>query len=242
MTDRQPGPDKPVILFIDHHENPMDDRAWSHLGTRFHRQLICPFRGEPLPAPGPEVAGVVIYGGSQNVGEQSDFPFLTDEIRWIEDCLALDLPMLGLCLGGQLLAHTLGAAVGPRLPRECEFGYYPLTTTEAGAGWLPEGFHATQAHCEAFDIPASAVHLASSERFPNQAFRYRDNVYGLQFHPEVTRTIFRRWQQADWAMYGIPGAQDRAEQERLMRQHDDVQGRWFCRLLDRMFPAGTTDQ
>ncbi len=227
---------KPVIVCIDHHENPMDDRAWTHLGELgFERRLVCPFLGDDLGAVGPEVVGCVIYGGSQNVGEIADYPYLRDEFRWIEDCLERDLPILGLCLGGQMLAHILGAKVAPRLPRECEFGCYPLTATEAGAGWIPEVFHATEAHYEEFEIPRDAVHLAGSERFPNQAFRYRDNVYGLQFHPEIDARIFRRWQQAEWAMHGVPGAQEMAEQDRLFALHDEVQGRWFHGLLESLF-------
>lgn len=227
---------KPVIVFVDHHENPMDDRAWTCIGDMgLGRRLVCPFRGEELGDPGPEVAGTVIYGGAQNVGEQDRFPFLRGEIRWIERCLEKGLPVLGLCLGGQLLAHVLGARVGARVPRECEFGYYPLMPTAAGLGWLPDGMHVTQAHYEEFDIPAGAVHLASSERFAHQAFRYGENAFGLQFHPEINKQVFRRWQAADWAMFGVPGAQEKHEQDRLMDKHDDVQGRWFRGLLESLF-------
>ena len=225
-----------VIVFIDHHENPMDDRAWTHIGSLgFSRRLVCPFKGEPLGEPGPEVVGAVIYGGSQNVGEQDRYPFLGDELRWIEACLKRDIPTLGLCLGGQLMAHALGARVSPREPRECEFGCYPLTAIGPGEGWIPPGFHATEAHYEEFEIPAGAERLAASERFPNQAFRYGGRFYGLQFHPEISKGIFHRWQQADWAMFGVRGAQDREQQGRLLAQHDDSQGRWFARLLDELF-------
>ncbi len=228
---------KPVIVFVDHHENAMDDRAWICLGAMgFDRRLVCPFRGEALGDPGPEVAGTVIYGGAQSVNEQDRFPFLGDEIRWIERCLDRGLPVLGLCLGGQLLARVLGAQVGSRASGECEFGYYPLTPTAAGRGWLPDGMHVTQAHYEEFDIPAGAVHLASGERFAHQAFRYGENAFGLQFHPEISRHIFRRWQAAEWAMFGVPGAQEKHEQDRLMEQHDDAQGRWFHGLLESLFP------
>lgn len=227
---------KPVIVFVDHHENPMDDRAWTHLGALgYDRRLVCPFRGETLGAPGPEVAGTVIYGGAQSANDQDLHPFLGEEIRWIERCMEGGLPVLGLCLGGQLLARVLGARVRSRTPRECEFGYYPLTPTTAGRDWLPDGFHATEAHYEEFDIPAGAVHLAASERFPHQAFRYGDNALGLQFHPEIDKRIFRRWQAADWAMFGIPGAQERHEQDHLMKQHDEAQGIWFHGVLEALF-------
>ena len=177
----------------------------------------------------------MIYGGGQNVGEQDRYPFLTEELRWIEGCLSRDIPTLGLCLGGQMMAHVLGAGVFRRKPPECEFGCYPLSPTEAGQGWIPNGFHGTEAHYEEFDIPAGATHLASSERFPNQAFRYGDKHYGLQFHPEIDRHIFYRWQRADWAMYRVRGSQDPTEQTRLLSLHDEMQGKWFRGFLEELF-------
>ncbi len=225
-----------TIVFIDHHENLMDDIAWTHLGQLgFERRLICPFKGETMDLPLEGVHGTVIYGGSQNVGEQDVYPFLKDEIDWIERCIRQDLPVLGICLGGQLIAHALGATVGPRKPRECEFGYYPIKPTAHGTDWLPESLHATQAHYEEFSLPESAVHLAEGERFPNQAFSYQENVIGLQFHPEVTSHIFRRWQSAEWAMFGVEGAQTREQQDVLIDEHDDAQGMWFKQTLETLF-------
>lgn len=225
-----------TIVFIDHHENPQDDLAWTHLGQLgFERKLICPFKGEPIDFEVEEIHGTVIYGGGQNLSEQDQHPFLRDELDWITRCMKQQLPVLGICLGGQLIAHALGARVGPRKPQECEFGYYPITPTEHGQGWLPASMHATQAHYEEFDLPHGAMHLAESERFPNQAFRYQENVYGLQFHPEITADIFRRWQDSEWAMFDVEGAQTRAQQDALIDEHDPIQGAWFRQMLASTF-------
>lgn len=227
---------KDLIVFIDHHENLMDDTAWTWLGRiGFKRKLVCPFRGDSLDLDPASLAGVVVYGGSQNVGEQAQYPFLKDEIRWLGQCMEARTPTLGICLGGQLLAHTLGGQVGPRLPRECEFGYYEVTPTDAGRAFLPQPMFLTQAHFQEFETPSSAVNLASSEAFPNQAFQYEDFALGLQFHPEVTTTIFRRWQDADWAMFGEKGSQTRAQQDALIEVHGARQSEWFRATLQRLF-------
>jgi GMP synthase (glutamine-hydrolysing) len=80
------------------------------------------------------------------------------------------------------------------------------------------------------------------ENYANQAYRYGDKVYGVQFHPECTAQIFRRWQQSEHAPYGQPGAQGRAEQDRLMARHDAVQGAWFNGFLTRLFGQDQTSQ
>ena len=225
-----------TIVFIDHHDNLQDDLAWTHVGKLgFDRQLIRPFMGDVLPDPNQAVAGVVIYGGSQNVGEQDQYPFLTEELAWIETCMRNNIALLGICLGGQLIAHALGASVTPRYPEECEFGYYRIEPTSEVQTWLTEPLTVTQAHFEEFGLPETATRLASSERYQNQGFCVGDNILGLQFHPEVTPDIFRRWQDADWAMFDIPGSQTRDQQSALMNIHASSQAQWFEATLDRLF-------
>ena len=85
-----------------------------------------------------------------------------------------------------------------------------------------------------FGIPEGAQRLASSDLFANQAFRYGDKIYGLQFHAEVTIEGFRRWQDSS-TYYGRQGAQTRREQERLMYAHDAAQADWFYALLAKLF-------
>ncbi|MBX2869129.1 MAG: type 1 glutamine amidotransferase [Acidiferrobacterales bacterium] len=227
------------ILFIHHYETELVDTAWAHLGKLGFDQVdVKPFKGEPLPDSLTDFAGIVIYGGSQNITELDQFPFLQKEIELILNAIEESIPVLGICLGGQLIAHALGGDVSRRTPAECEFGIYPLNPTVAGKNWIPASFHAVQAHYEEFSIPPGAVKLATSERFPNQAFCYRDNVYALQFHPETTLEILRDWQQADWAMYGINGAQSKADQDKFADTHTEIQRRWFESFLDQLFVRG----
>lgn len=90
-----------------------------------------------------------------------------------------------------------------------------------------------------FALPAGAVLLAHSELYRHQAFSYGETTYGFQFHPECTRQGFRRWQAADWAPWGQPGAQTREQQDALAAEHDDAQDAWFRDFLGKLFgPAG----
>ena len=225
-----------TIVFVDHHDNARDDLAWTHVGELgLRRQLIKPFSGDSFDDISGPVSGTIIYGGSQNVTEQDQYPFLKDEIAWIRHCLCQNTPMLGICLGAQLIAHCLGAEVLARQPEECEFGYYPITPTAEGQTWIPDPLYVTQAHFQEFLMPDGATLMATGERFPNQAFRYGNHVIGLQFHPEVTTEIFRRWQNADWAMYGVNGAQTREQQDALITEHSAIQGNWFRQVLASLF-------
>ncbi len=226
-------------LLIEHNRSPNDDRAAQHLAGRGAELIVRrPFEGdrlESLEELRPD--GVVIYGGSQGVETIAENRFLEDELAYAGACIEAGVPLLGFCLGGQIIAHRLGAAVGP-LPDEVhEFGYYEITPTEAGRDFLPGPLVVTQAHFHTFGIPEGAELLASSTAFPNQAFRYGARTYGFQFHPEITRAGFRRWQEAEWAPFGKPGAQSRDEQDRLGDLHDPAQDAWFRAFLDRLFPA-----
>ncbi len=223
------------ILFIQHYDTELEDTAWTHLGALgYERVAVQPFKGENLPELD-DIAGVVIYGGSQNVSELDKFPFLNNEIALIKNAIEQRIPTLGICLGGQLISHALGGKVSRRDPTECEFGLYPLSASEDSEGWIPSPFYAAQAHYEEFSIPPGAVRLAASERFRNQAFSFDEHVFALQFHPETTEEIFKDWQLADWAMYGVIGAQTKGEQDLLIEQHCETQLQWFRQFLQSLF-------
>ena len=140
--------------------------------------------------------GLVVLGGPMNVDQADRFPHLTTEIAAIRDALARGIPILGICLGAQLLAAALGANVRPNSVRE--IGWYPLHPTGAAredplCRHLGDHQHVFQWHAYTFDLPPGAVHLASTPACPNQAFRFGDRAYGLQFHLEADEHLIQRW-------------------------------------------------
>lgn len=228
--------EKKRVVLIRHGDDPPDDRVYTFLVSNgFEPVLKKPFAGETLDAPDGSVVGAVVYGGKYPAYETAKHPFLKDEYRFIDQCMKREVPLLGICLGAQQIAFHLGAKVGPVEESWSEFGYYRIDPAADALDFLPAPLHVTQLHWHTFGIPDGAERLAGSDLFPNQAFRYGDRTYGVQFHPEVTIEGFRRWQNARWTRYGAPGAQSREEQDRLMHAHDAAQADWFYGFLGRLF-------
>ncbi|MEM7009278.1 MAG: gamma-glutamyl-gamma-aminobutyrate hydrolase family protein [Thermodesulfobacteriota bacterium] len=140
--------------------------------------------------------GLIVLGGPMNVDEVDDYPNLATEVKLIQQAVDKEMPVLGVCLGSQLLAKALGAKVNKN--PEKEIGWYDVTpTTDGRDDALISNFSGTekifQWHGDTFDLPSGAELLASSPLCKNQAFRYGDNVYGFQFHLEVDKPMIERW-------------------------------------------------
>jgi len=140
--------------------------------------------------------GLVVLGGPMSVNDTGRLAHLTIEMKLIEAAMKKNLPVLGICLGAQLIAKTLGADVYAN--KEKEIGWYDVSPTDhAENDPLLMTFQKTekifQWHGETFDIPRTALHLAFSSLCSNQAFRYGANVYGFQFHLEVDERMIHRW-------------------------------------------------
>jgi len=151
--------------------------------------------GDPLPALG-EADLVVAMGGPMSVNDESANPWLVAEKLGIAAAVRSGVPFFGVCLGAQLLAASLGAAV--RTGDTPEVGVLPVELTEAGRedpvfSGLSHSFETLQWHGDTFDLPDGAVHLGRSDAYPNQAFRVGEGAYGLQFHLEVTDVMLAEW-------------------------------------------------
>jgi GMP synthase (glutamine-hydrolysing) len=140
--------------------------------------------------------GVIVLGGIMSVSDVTEFPFLQQLKEQTKEVVRKEIPYLGICLGGQLLAEVLGGRVD--LQKRGELGCHLVTLTEQGqhdplfAG-VPKQFISFQWHSDSFEPPPGAVHLAWSDACPYQAFRWGKAAYGIQFHPEVTREIAEDW-------------------------------------------------
>jgi len=155
----------------------------------------CPGLGEPAPGDPAGYDAIVVLGGEQNVVDAPRLPYLQDEIALVAEALERRQPLLGVCLGAQVLV----AAAGGEVVRvsEPEIGWYDVRATpEAPAdplfGALPASFSAYCWHSYGVELPDEAILLARSE-ICTHGFRLGDSAWGVQFHPEVTREILLGW-------------------------------------------------
>ncbi len=226
------------ILLVRHMPNARVDRLAHELTERgYELQAVNVAEGQPLPSRDAFDAAV-IYGGAQMVEQAGELDYLRDELKWIEKWLETDKPLLGICLGSQLLAHTLGGSVRPHKEGLSEIGFYPVKPTNAGRPLIPADLMVYHWHLQGFEAPRSAELLATGETFENQAFRY-GRAYGLQFHPEVTPDIQESWLDEASHMLDYPGPQPREKQLLEAQRHLARLGRWLSGFLDHWEPAST---
>lgn len=144
---------------------------------------------------------ILIFGGPMNVYEEDKYPFLKDEDKLIKEAIKKDIPTLGICLGAQLIAKASGARVTKNIVRQAhqkEIGWYKVNLTDAGKKdpvfkGFGESFDVFQWHGDTFGIPEKGTLLSTAELCTNQALKVGKNIYGLQFHLEVTEDMIYKW-------------------------------------------------
>lgn len=223
-----------TILMLGHMVRWKDQRATTMLEAKGCRvEWCCPAAGDVVPGSVDGYDGMVVLGGAQNVADAADpqHAYLNDEMRLIERWLAAERPLLGICLGAQLLAATLGAKVGAHGEGRVEIGYFPIRPTAAGARFMPDPLVVYHWHYQGFDLPEGAELLAVGEDFPNQAFRY-GAAYGLQFHAEATPEQIRAWIGLLAPELTRTGAQSARRQLAELPRYDPPLAAWLDRFLD----------
>jgi GMP synthase (glutamine-hydrolysing) len=155
--------------------------------------------GTSPPRPLDAYGAVLVFGGAMHADQEGHHPWLLEENLFLQRLLDLHKPVLGICLGAQLLAKAAHAHVGPT--KEPEIGWYSVELTDEARddpvlGGLPARFDAFQWHYYAHALPAGAIELARND-LCTQAFRLGESAWGVQFHPEVTLGQIESWMQDD---------------------------------------------
>jgi GMP synthase-like glutamine amidotransferase len=205
-------------LILTHHpsEGPGNIGAFlSSRGVLCETIPLCD--GKKIPSEALEFDAIISMGGPMNVYEEDKYPFLRDETRLLKRALALKIPILGVCLGAQMIAKAAGARI-VRSP-EKEVGWFEIKLTDLGRSdrlflGAPTEFEVFQWHGDMFEIPIGGGLLASSQLCPHQALRIGSG-YGLQFHVEVTRDML-----ADW-FAAAP------EKEHVLERIDQIESRFL---------------
>ncbi len=213
------------ILLVQHAESEGPGLLAQALDERrLPVRLVRADRGESVPRGAAGAAAVIILGGPMGAYEEDRFPHLKDEILLASDALRLGVPILGVCLGAQVLAAAAGARVY-RGPAQ-EIGWFPTTLTAAGRadpilGLLPGEAMVFHWHGDTFDPPPGATLLASSRLYEQQAFRLSPRAWGVQFHPEITEAMVNDWagraREDEAAAFG--GAEGAARMRADARRH-----------------------
>ena len=223
------------ILTVLHQERSTPGRVGQMLVEKgYQLDIRRPALGDPLPDTLSGHAGAVIFGGPMSANDPDDF--VKREIEWLKVPLKENKPFLGICLGAQMLSKQLGGKVHPDKEGKVEIGWYPLHTTEKGRllmkHWPQMVYHF---HREGFDLPHGADLLASGDTYPNQAFKYGPNAWGLQFHAELTRAMMHSWVVRGAQRFGMPNAQvGRAHLEGRMLFDTPLRS-WLSNFLDLVF-------
>lgn len=227
-TTRQP------VLIVLHQERSSPGRVGQMLLDKgFPLDVRRPVLGDPLPETLRNHAGSVIFGGPMSANDPD--PFVKAEIDWIDVPLKEKRPYLGICLGAQMLVRHLGGKVGPDQTGLTEIGWYPLHATEHGRLLMHWPKMVYQFHREGFSLPHGVELLAAGDAYPNQAIRFGDNAWGLQFHAELTRAMMQRWVVKGEHRFIMPNAQKGREHLEGRMIFDAALKDWLWNFLDLVF-------
>jgi GMP synthase (glutamine-hydrolysing) len=211
-------------------------RVGEAIRTRgYELDMRVPAIGDPLPTNMDDHAAAVIFGGPMSANDDHE-AYIREETKIVDLFLKTETPYLGICLGAQIMARALGAKVSEHPEGVREIGYFCVSPANEDCNLFDEPFQAYQWHREGFDVPSGATLLATGDYFPNQAYRVGKNAYGIQFHPEVTEAMNRRWATKASHALSEPGAQSKEDQLNGRRAYDPNVKLWLDNFLDHWLP------
>lgn len=224
------------VLIVVHQKHSTPGRVGELLEARGYKlDRCCPCLEHPLPDKPRDYAAVVVFGGPMSANDCQSLTGIRHEIDFTKRVLDADVPFLGICLGGQILARALGAAVEPHPEGHVEIGYTRVDPAPGAEHLFEHSRFFFQWHREGFEIPRGAALLATgTNAFPNQAFRAGDKAWGLQFHPEITLQMIHRWNLGGGHRLHLPGAQPKRAHVKGFELFNDGIERWTNALFDRL--------
>ena len=199
-------------------------------------QLVALDEGAPVPKDPRRFSGVVFMGGAMSVND--DLPWIAPVLELIRESVRRAVPVLGHCLGGQLLSKAFGGTVGPNPVKELGWGEVRVCDNEVARSWLGElpAFESFHWHGETFTIPPGATRVMENAHCANQGFALGKH-FGMQCHVEMTEDLVKTWldtggdELRDWGPG--PAVQSRAEIERNLRERVGALNEVATRIYDR---------
>lgn len=230
----RPRDRKQPVLIVLHQERSSPGRVGQLLEEKgYPLDIRRPVLGQELPETLKDHAGAVVFGGPMSANDPDEY--IKTEINWLDVPLKEDKPFLGICLGAQMLVRHLGGKVEADREERTEIGWYPIHPTEHGRllmHWPRMVYHF---HREGFSLPRGAKLLATGEVYPNQAFRYGENAWAVQFHAELTRAMMHRWVVHGAHRFVLPNAQQGREHLEGRMIFDAPLKAWLSDFLDLIF-------
>ncbi|MCP4315044.1 MAG: glutamine amidotransferase [Hyphomicrobiales bacterium] len=226
--------DSNKILVILHQEGSSAGRVGQMLlKAGFELDIRRHALGDPLPETLADHVGAVIFGGPMSANDDDDY--MRREIDWHSVPLAENKPYLGICLGAQMLVRHLGGSVTAHDDGLTEIGWYPLRATPKGGALMEWPDMVYQFHREGFSLPDGAGLLATADDYTNQAFRYGENAWGIQFHAELTQVMMQRWVVRGAHRFVLPGAQQGHHHLNGRLLYDERLRQWLAHFLEIVF-------